>query len=120
MKANDLKGLNTAFTEFWDLRAKPRHGHAAWAAVTPELEALSAGRAETLNKQPDPLIEQFKPTNAAFYNDYQTARSIVDSAASHEAKRDNKVTLPASVSAPLDAAEYVSKSFRSPEGTTEN
>jgi hypothetical protein len=41
---------------------------------------------KTLNEQLDPFIEKFKKTNAAFYNEYRTARSIVDTAASHQGK----------------------------------
>jgi hypothetical protein len=44
----------------------------------------------------DPLIEKFRNTHAAFCNEYQTARSIVDSAASHSATPDNQWSLPTS------------------------
>ena len=86
VKAKDLTALNTAITEFEAVQAKPRNGKAAQSSATAELKRLFVKFDKTLNEQLDPLIEKFKKTNAAFYHEYQTARSIVDSAASHQAK----------------------------------
>jgi hypothetical protein len=86
VKPADLAALNEAITAFEAVQGKPRNGKAAQASATAELKRLFAELDKTLNEQLDPLIEKFKKTNTAFYNEYRTARSIVDSAASHQGK----------------------------------
>jgi hypothetical protein len=86
VKATDLTALNGAIAAFEAVQGKPRNGKAAQASATAELKRLFAKLDKTLNEELDPLIEKFKKTNAAFYNEYRTARSIVDSAASHQGK----------------------------------
>ena len=93
VKAAELKALNTAMTEFGEVQSKPRNGRAATASATKELDDLFEQLDKMLNEQLDPLMEQFRFTNAAFYHEYQTARSIVDSVASHEVK-DAQASLP--------------------------
>ena len=102
--AADLEALDTAITGFGLVQSKPRNGRAAKSAATKRLEELFANLDKTLNNQLDPLIEKFRSTNAEFYNEYQAARSIVDSAATHETKPENSLALPSSTSVPLDKA----------------
>ncbi len=104
VKAAELTALGEAITEFGAVQSKPRTGRAAQAAATQELEELFDDLDKILNNQLDPLIEKFRTTNAAFYNEYQTARAIVDSAASHEGKPENSVALPVSSPEPLAKA----------------
>ncbi len=86
VKATDLTALSGAITAFEAVQGKPRNGKAAQSSATAELERLFAELDKTLNEQLDPLIERFRKTNTAFYNEYRTARSIVDSVASHQGK----------------------------------
>ena len=104
VKASELTALGEAIMEFGAVQSKPRHGRATQAAATKELEELFDDLDKTLNQQLDPLIEKFRTTNAAFYNEYQTARSIVDSAASHEGKPESSAALPLSSPEPLAKA----------------
>ena len=104
VKASDLKALTTGIAGFVGLQPKPRLNRAAKAGATTALKALFNDLDKVLNEQLDPLIEKFKGTNATFYNEYQTARSIVDSAATHDMKPENSVTLPVSSSQPLAKA----------------
>ena len=41
---------------------------------------------EVLNNQIDPLTEKFRESDATFYNEYQTARSIVSNATARTGK----------------------------------
>lgn len=86
VSANDLKAVKTAITAFTELQPKPRQSRATATAATRELETLFATLDELLNNQIDPLTEKFRESEAAFYNEFQTARSIVSNAATREAK----------------------------------
>ena len=86
VNANDLTALGTAIGNFTIAQPKPRKGISVSAAATAELVALFSQVDEVLNHQLDPLVETLAAVNPAFYNAYQTARNIVDSAASHEVK----------------------------------
>jgi len=96
--ANDLKALKTAIADFTAAQPKPRLGISASASATAELVDLFAQLDEVLNRQPDPLMETLASVNPSFYNEYQTARTIVDSSASHVAKTA-PVTPPAALAA---------------------
>ena len=85
VSANDVKALKNGIAAFGEVQSKPRQGRAASAAATKELEKLFAEMDKTLNEQLDPLLAKFESTNADFHSEYQTARAIVDSAASHDA-----------------------------------
>lgn len=89
VSAADLKAVKTAITEFTELQPKPRQSKATSAAATRELETLFATLDEVLNNQIDPLTEKFRESEAAFYNEYQTSRSIVSNATSRESKTVN-------------------------------
>lgn len=86
VSANDLKALKTAIADFTAAQPKPRQGISASASATVELVDLFAQLDEVLNKQLDPLVETLASVTPSFYNEYQTARAIVDSSASHIVK----------------------------------
>ena len=81
VSANDLKAVKTALAAFAELQPKPRQSKATSAAATRELETLFATLDEVLNNQIDPLTEKFRDSDAVFYNEYRTSRSIVTNAA---------------------------------------
>ena len=91
VSAADLKAVKTAIAGFAELQPKPRQSKATSAAATRELETLFATLDEVLNNQIDPLTEKFRSSDASFYNEYQTARSIVTNATSRAGK-DSTVT----------------------------
>jgi hypothetical protein len=82
--AKDLTALETAIGNFTGVQPKPRQSRAASAAATAELFDLFKQLDEVLNGQLDPLMEKFQQSAPAFYNEYRTARIIVDDAATHE------------------------------------
>ena len=82
--ASDRTALSNAITAFTDAQTKPRLGRATSAAATAELVTLFTELDEVLIEQLDPLMAKFRFTQPAFFAEYQTARAIVDSAASHE------------------------------------
>jgi len=86
--AADLDALEAAITAFTTVQPKPRQGRAASASATRDLATLFTRLDEVLANQIDPLMEKFLTTDAAFYNEYQTARSIVDATASREHKAE--------------------------------
>lgn len=67
---------------------KTRQNEAASASATRDLATLFARLDEVLANQVDPLMEKFLTTDAAFYSEFQTARSIVDATASRERKAE--------------------------------
>lgn len=83
VSASDLTAFKTAIQEFTSVQPKPRQGLAASASATAELVELFAAVDKVLQEQIDPLVEKFKQSNPAFYNEYQKARVIVDNAATH-------------------------------------
>jgi hypothetical protein len=80
----DRLALNNAITAFTGVQTKPRQGRATSAAATAELVTLFTELDEVLTEQLDPLMAKFRFTQPAFFAEYQTARVIVDSAASHD------------------------------------
>lgn len=86
VSANDLKAVKTAIAAFGELQPKPRQSKATSAAATRDLETLFATLDEVLNNQIDPLTEKFRDSDATFYNEYKTSRSIVTNATSRETK----------------------------------
>ena len=84
--AKDLLTLKTAISNFTLSQSKPRQGVSTSAAATTELVTLFDQLDEVLRNQLDPLMETLQDASTAFYNAYQTARVIVDSAATHEIK----------------------------------
>ncbi len=86
VSANDLKAVKTAVAAFAEQQPKPRQSKASSAAATCELETLFTTLDEVLNHQIDPLTEKFRESEAPFYNEYQTARSIVTNATSRTSR----------------------------------
>ena len=74
-KVTALKNQTDAFAA---VEAKPRQQSATSAAATKSLPQLFALADEVLNDRLDVLAVQFKETEPAFYNEYITARVIVD------------------------------------------
>ena len=93
VSANDLKAVKTAIAAFAELQPKPRQSKATSSAATRELETLFATLDEVLHNQIDPLTEKFRESDATFYNEYQTSRSIVTNATSHEGKTPTLATV---------------------------
>ncbi len=67
----------------WKHGGKPRDNIVAGATVTQELSDEFDAADETLSEILDGLVVQFKDTNATFVGDYNNARTIVDTSASH-------------------------------------
>ena len=86
MSANDLKALKTAIGNFTLAQPKPRKAIADSTAATAELVTLFVQVDEVFYNQLDPMVETLQESNPAFYNAYQSARTIVDAAASRESK----------------------------------
>jgi hypothetical protein len=86
VSASDLKALKTAIANFTLAQPKPRKGIAESASATAELVTLFVRLDDVLFNQLDPLVETLQEVNPPFYIAYQTARTIVDSAASRESK----------------------------------
>ncbi len=73
-----LTALQTAINTFSVLIGKPRSQKAATVAATKSVSQLLT-EARTINKDTlDPLIEQYKSSNTAFYKEYHTSRIKVD------------------------------------------
>lgn len=93
VSANDLKALKASLATFGNVQSKPRQSRASVASATSELKGLFDELDTVLNHQIDPLLEKFRFANAAFFSAYQTARSIVDNAASHATKDETPAPL---------------------------
>ncbi len=83
VEAGDLTALSDAITAFKAVQTKPRQGRAASASATTDLVTLFAELDVVLNEQLDPLMAKFRFTQPTFFSEYQTARVIEDSAATH-------------------------------------
>ena len=81
--AAKLTALQAAIDGFKAVVSKPRDNIIAGATVTQELSDEFDAADETLSEILDGLIGQFQATNAKFVSDYNNARTIVDTSASH-------------------------------------
>lgn len=81
-----LTVLQKRIAAFQSVQVKPRQGKAKRSAATKALPELFEAGDKLLNEQLDGLVVQFQKTNVAFYNEYTTARVIVDLAATRPAK----------------------------------
>lgn len=72
-----LTNLKKKIEAFQAVQPKPRKGRAASSSATKELAKLFKEVDELLNERLDGLAVQFKDSQAAFYNEYTTARSVV-------------------------------------------
>jgi len=78
-----LTALQAAINAFKDIASKPRDNIVTGKTVTQELSDEFDAADVTLSEILDGLVVQFQDTNAKFVSDYQNARIIVDSSASH-------------------------------------
>ena len=76
-------GLSPRVVAFKAIVSKPRDNLAAGKTVTQELSDELDAADETLAEILDGLIGQFQATNAKSVSDYNNARIIVDTSASH-------------------------------------
>jgi len=76
--ATTLASLQTDINNYAPLIGKPRSQVAASAAATKSVVQLIEGSRELYKDTLDPLMEQFKISNVAFYNEYHTSRIIVN------------------------------------------
>jgi len=81
--AAKLTALQAAIDGFKAIVSKPRDHIVAGATVTQQLSDEFDAADETLSEILDGLIGQFAATNAKFVSDYNNARIIVDTSASH-------------------------------------
>lgn len=81
-----LTALKKKIEGFQALQPKPRQGRAHSSSATKEIAKLFKQVDELLNDRLDGLAFQFKDTQAAFYNAYTTARSIVTASGGRSAK----------------------------------
>jgi len=78
-----LTALQAVIDAYKAIVTKPRDNIVAGRTVTKELNDEFDAADETLSEILDGLVLQFKDTNAKFVSDYNNARTIVDTAASH-------------------------------------
>jgi hypothetical protein len=81
--AAKLTALQAAIDGYKAIVTKPRDNIVAGATVTQELSDEFDAADETLSEILDGLVLQFQATNAKFVSDYNNARTIVDTSASH-------------------------------------
>ena len=81
--AAKLTALQANIDGFKAIVSKPRDNIVAGATVTQALSDEFDAADETLSEILDGLIVQFQATNAKFVSDYNNARTIVDTSASH-------------------------------------
>jgi hypothetical protein len=92
--AADLKGLKSALQQFAALQPKPRQNRAAVTAATRELVNLFSTLDDLLSHQLDPLMEKFRETHSGFYNEYRSARVVVENAATRDGQATPDVSAP--------------------------
>ena len=81
VSAAKLTAFNNAIKTYDNLRAMPRQARAAKAAATKQLARLFPKADRLLTKTIDKLMVQFKASDPEFYDQYQTARSVVNAGA---------------------------------------
>lgn len=78
VSAGKLTAFNNAIKTYDSLRSTPRQARAAKAAATKQLGRLFPKADRVLSRTIDKLMVQFKESEPEFYDQYQTARSIVN------------------------------------------
>jgi hypothetical protein len=76
--ATTLGALQTDINNYAPLIGKPRSQVAASAAATKNVKQIIIGSRSQTKDTLDPLMEQFKTSNASFYEEYHTSRIIVN------------------------------------------
>lgn len=82
----NIDELTSALTEFNDAKTGPRTATAERAALTQSLPNLVREANEILRNKIDRMVNLFSRTNRDFVSGYESARVIVDRAATHKAK----------------------------------
>ena len=90
--ATTLSTLQTDISAFAALIGKPRSQVAASSAATKSVVQLIDNVRELNKDTLDPLMEQFKTSNVAFYNEYHTSRKIVNIGSHKETILEGVVT----------------------------
>lgn len=102
--ATDVNGLKKKADAFEKLQVKPRQGTAVSKAATSQLPGLFRKATTLLNGRLDRLMVRFKKSNPDFYNEYQTARAIVDNRGGRGSKVATTAKLNPTSSSNLKAA----------------
>jgi len=76
--ATTLTNLQNDINAYAGLIGKPRSQVSAKAAATQSLKQILSQNKAILKNTLDPLMEQYKTSNAAFYKEYHTSRIIVN------------------------------------------
>jgi hypothetical protein len=82
----NIDELSEALTEFNAVKVAPRTATAERAALTKSLPRLAKEALDILNRRVDRMVSLFSRTNPDFVAGYESARAIVDRAATHKAK----------------------------------
>lgn len=78
IQSTDLTELDTLVTAYEDILGAPRTAIGERSTARQELEALFDTGDGILKEQLDKLMEIYRPTALAFYNQYKSARVIID------------------------------------------
>lgn len=89
--AAKLAKLQQRIAAFNAVQTKPRQVTSSGSAATRELPELFRQASAVLENRLDGLMVQFKESQPSFYNEYQSARVIVDAASSGRATRNANI-----------------------------
>lgn len=93
-----LTKLRQRIDAFNAVQTKPRQVTSSSSAATRELPGLFQQAIAVLEDRLDGLVVQFKESQPSFYNEYQSARVIVNSASGRSTKATNVVAVPGATS----------------------
>lgn len=89
-----LTALKKKIDAFDTAQSGPRQATASSSAATKELVKLFQQASEIFNDRLDGLIVPFKSTEPTFFNEYRTARAILDGKGSRVNKSSNVIAAP--------------------------
>ena len=92
--AAKLTALKKKIDAFDAAQSKPRQATTSGSAATKDLTRLFRQAAEILTERLDGLLVPFKATEPTFYNEYQSARVVVDAAGGRASRESNVVSAP--------------------------
>jgi hypothetical protein len=90
--AADLTALEESITDFTPVQTKPRQGRRRVSATT-DLVTLFADLDVVLNEHLDPLMAKIRFKQPKFFSEYEAARLIEYSAATHGEKEEEPAPL---------------------------
>ena len=93
-----LTKLRQRIDAFNAVQTKPRQVTSSSSAATRELPGLFQQAIAVLEDRLDGLVVQFKESQPSFFNEYQSARVIVNSASGRSTKATNVVAVPGATS----------------------